>query len=455
MKLLLIGLNSRYTHISLGIYSIKKYLNSKNIPCEIREYTINDPYESILFDIIEAAPDIIGFSTYIWNIELTKRLGYDLKKALPDIKIILGGPEAGYSEISYPFCDKIITGEGETKLFEYISKIKSDDDFTDFPFCYDELPEEGRTVLYESSRGCPYRCSYCISSLEKNLKFKDIETVKKELLFFIKKGAKKVKFIDRTFNIRKDAYEIFEFIIKNSKNTDFHFEIKPELFSERDFELFKTARKGLLRFEVGIQSLNEKTLEAINRKNDTALIFKNLEKLISYCNVNVHADLIAGLPFEDLSSFKDGFNRIYSLKPQMLQLGFLKVLYGTQMKKDAEKYGIIYSDYPPYSVIKTHWLSVSDISELKICENGLDVFANKGFFKKSLDFLFTNNEITPYEFFLKCGKALKDKPPLSHPSLFLLFYEFCKENNFNDINGIRELLYDDFKVKNPTKTLKL
>jgi len=454
MKLLLIGLNSRYTHTSLGIYSISKYLKSKNIDNEICEYTINDPYESIFYSICEKAPDVVGFSTYIWNINLSKRLAADLKLAFPEIKIIFGGPEAGYSDTKYDYVDIVITGEGENALYKYLTGITSEEAFPNLPFA-DDIPERGRTVYYESSRGCPYRCSYCISSLEKDLRFKDFDTVKKEIQHFIDNNVSKVKFIDRTFNIRKDYSEIFRYIIDNSGSTDFHFEIKPELFSEKDFELLKNSRKNLFRFEVGIQSLNEKTLSAINRKNDTSLIFNNLKRIINETDITVHADLIAGLPYEDLNSFKEGFNKVYSLKPHVLQLGFLKVLPGTQIKKEATKYGIIYSEHPPYQVIKTDWLSVSDIIELKTVENGLETFSNKGFFRRSLDYLFNNNEIMPYELFLICGNAIKDKPPMSHPNLFSLFLNIYKDNNFNDIEKFKDFLMQDFKERNPTKTLKL
>lgn len=454
MKLLLVGLNSRYTHTALGIYSIAKYLEKKGISSEICEYTINDPYEKIFYSILEKKPDIIGFSTYIWNIGLAERLSSDLKIADPDIKIVFGGPEAGYSGKKYDFVDKIISGEGEGQMYEYLTGSMSDDEFPDLPFC-DALPEKGRTVYYESSRGCPYRCSYCISSLEKNLRFKPLERVKNELKFFMDNGVKKVKFIDRTFNIRKDYYEILEFIIESSADTDFHFEIKPELFSKRDFELLKNARKDLFRFEVGIQSLNKKTLLAINRKNDISVIFKNLKRIINETNVTVHVDLIAGLPLEDLASFKEGFNKVYALKPQVLQLGFLKVLHGTQIEKEAEKYGISYSPYPPYQVIKTDALGVSDIIELKTVENGLETFGNKEFFPRSLDFLFENNSVAPYDLFLTCGSELKDKPPLSHPNLFSLFYNIYKKNNFCRKEKFAELLEADFKEKNPTKKLRL
>lgn len=452
-KILLVGLNARYTHTALGIYSIKTYLSKKGIFSEAVEYTINDPYEHTLYNIIEKSPDVIGFSTYIWNIELVKRLSSDLKTALPDVTIVYGGPEAGYSNTQYPYADKIIVGEGESKFYEYLTGESDEHSFETLPFSYTEPFKPGKTVYYESSRGCPYRCSYCISSLEKNLRFKNIETVKKDLEFFIKNKVNKVKFVDRTFNIRKDSDEIFEFIINNASKTGFHFEIKPELFSEKTFNILKKAPKGLIQFEAGIQSLNEETLKAINRKNDTKLIFSNIKKLLSFGNIHIHTDLIAGLPYEDIESFKIGFDKLYSVGSDMLQLGFLKVLNGTQIKDECEKYEIKYSKYPPYQVISTKWMSVFDIMELKCVEDGLETLANKGFFKNSVKFMFENNDISPYETFKKFGILTKDEPPLSNPQLFSLFYKFYEKENLYEKEQFLQILKEDFKTKNPNKPL--
>lgn len=450
-NILLVGLNARYTHTALGIYSIKAYLKSKNIDVCAVEYTINDNYENTFYDIVHREPDIIGFSTYIWNIELVKKLSSDLKTALPEIKIVYGGPEAGYNNEAYPYADKIITGEGESKFYEYITGIEDKHDFSSLPFSYTEPLKPGKTVYYESSRGCPYRCSYCISSLEKNLRFKDIETVKKDLMFFIENKVKKVKFIDRTFNIRKDADEIFEFIIKNASQTGFHFEVKPELFTKKTLSVLSKAPKGLIQFEAGLQSFNEETLKAINRKNDTEAIFFNIKEILSFKNIHMHVDLIAGLPYEDLKTFKKGFDKLYSIGADMLQLGFLKILNGTQIKDECEKYNIKYSAYPPYQVISTKWLSIHDIITLKYVEEGLETLSNKGFFENSIKFLFKNNHVSPFEVFLKFGKLIKSSPPLSHPDLFSLFYRFYENENFCKKDEFYKLLKSDFTIKNPNK----
>lgn len=452
-NILLVGLNARYTHTALGIYSIKAYLKSKNIDVCAVEYTINDNYEHTFYDIVQRKPDIIGFSTYIWNIELVKRLSADLKTALPNIKIVYGGPEAGYSNQDYPYVDKIISGEGESAFYEYITNKKDTHEFISLPFAYTEPINQGKTVYYESSRGCPYRCSYCISSLEKNLRFKDIETVKKDLMFFINNKVKKVKFIDRTFNIRKDADKIFEFIIENASQTGFHFEVKPELFTKKTLKILSNAPKGLIQFEAGLQSLNEKTLKAINRVNDTKIIFSNIKEILSFKNIHIHVDLIAGLPYEDIKSFKKGFDKLYALGADMLQLGFLKVLNGTQIKDECEKYEIKYSKYPPYQVISTKWLSVYDIITLKYVEEGLETLSNKGFYENSIKFLFENNCVSPFEVFCRFGKILKDKPPLSHPDLFSLFYRFYEKEGYIKKEEFLELLRKDFKIKNPNKPL--
>lgn len=453
-KILLVGINAKYTHTALGVLSIGAYLRQTGVSHSVAQYSVNDPYETIFYDLIARKPDVIGFSTYLWNITLIRRLMADLKLALPQVKIFLGGPEAGYHEspkTAYPDADFVIWGEGEAKVFEYLTGEQTEDEFPNLPFPYEFPLEKGKTVYYEASRGCPYRCSYCISSLEKHLRFKDLELVKQELQAFIDQGAKKVKFIDRTFNVNPHAYEIWEYIIENGGNTGFHFEIKPELFSKKDFDLLKSAPKGRIQFEAGLQSLNEKTLSAIHRTNDVEQAFSNLKQILQMGNIHLHLDLIAGLPYEDKESFIQGFNRVYRLSPQMLQLGFLKILNGTEMKEKAEEYGIVYSPHPPYQVIATRWLSVTDILELKIAENGLDTFSNKGFFPESLAFLWEQNSRSYYEVFLSLGQALEAKPPLSHPDLFRLFDTWYQEQNLNNPEAFHECLCRDFKRKNPNK----
>jgi len=451
--LLLVGVNAKFSHTALAVRSISAFLRLKGIENEFTEYNINDSYESIFYDIILKKPDIIGFSTYIWNITLIKRLISDLKQALPDLKIILGGPEAGYDNEKQPTnVDKIISGEGEAALYNYLTGEDISVDFCDLPFPYEGL-ESNKTIYYEASRGCPYRCSYCISSLERNLKFKNSKTVKNDLQYFFDNNIKKVKFIDRTFNINKYTYEIFEYVIKNSKNTCVQFEVKPELFCERELDLLKQAPAGLIQFEAGIQSLNPQTLLAINRQGDSEKAFSNLRRLIKNDNIRIHLDLIAGLPYEDKHSFINGFNRVYSLSPHILQLGFLKVLGGTDIKKQADIHELRWSQNPPYQVISTKYLSIFDLIELKMTENGLDTFSNKGFFKNSIKFLFEKNQITPYEFFKGCGEKLQNKPPLSFPKLFGMFHEIYMENGFCEPDEFLKLLIKDYKIKNPNKPL--
>jgi hypothetical protein len=449
----LIGINAKYSHTALGVYSISAYLDKMNVLNTILEYTINDPYENIFYDIIEKKPSLIGFSTYIWNITIVKRLIDDIKLAYPNCKIILGGPEAGYSNEIWDNVDKLIAGEGEVALYNYLTQNNIKEEFENLPFPYTKPLEVGKTAYYEASRGCPYRCSYCISSLDKTLRFKDVDRVKKEISYFIENKIKKVKFIDRTFNINENAYEIFSYIISNHSETSFHFEVKPELFSKKDIELLKTAPKGLIQFEAGLQSLNPITLKAINRLNDIEKAFFNLKELIKNDNIRIHLDLIAGLPYEDKKSFIKGFNLVFMLLPHILQLGFLKVLNGTQIKNDAKMHNICYSKHPPYQVISTAYLKIEDIIELKAVENALDTFSNKGFFKKSLEFLFKENNIMPYDFFKLAGENLKNQPPISLPNLFSLFYNLYIENNFNKKELFLENLIFDYKAKNPNKPL--
>jgi radical SAM superfamily enzyme YgiQ (UPF0313 family) len=403
---------------------------------------------------LEKEPEIIGFSTYIWNITLVKRLVSDLKAAIPGVTVVLGGPEAEYSNESVPEGCKILAGEGEAAWYNYLTGENIQPSPDELPLYPPDAAERGKTVYYEASRGCPYGCSYCVSSIEKGTRFKSFARVKDDLSYFIENKVKKVKFIDRTFNINKDAREIFGFIIENAAETSFHFEIKPELFSRRDIELLKKAPAGLIQFEAGLQSLNGDALRAVGRANDTERAFGNLGEIISAGNIRVHIDLIAGLPLEDKKSFVDGFNAVYKkLSPDILQLGFLKILNGTALKRDAAEYGIKYSCYPPYRVISTGVLSISDIMELRICEKGLDTFANKGFFKNSLKFLFAENEISPYDLFKFCGESLKNKPPQSHPALFGMFYAIYKELGLRRGGEFLDLLIRDYRMKNPNKPM--
>lgn len=456
MKILLVGINAKYTHTALAVYSISAYLTKKGVAHEVAEYSVNDPYEKVFYDILSKQPDIIGFSTYLWNISAVRRLAQDLKLARPRLRIFYGGPEAGYHEdkdSSYPEADFVIAGEGEGAVYRYLTGKEPDGEFPNLPFSYETLPSAGKTVYYEASRGCPYRCSYCISSLEKNLRFKPFEQVKEELSVFIRAGVKKVKFIDRTFNVNPDAYEIWKFVIEEGRDTGFHFEIKPELFSKKDFTLLKTAPRGRIQFEAGLQSLNETTLTAIHRQNNTEKAFANLKEILSMGNIHLHLDLIAGLPYEDKHSFVEGFNRVYALSPHLLQLGFLKVLNGTEIKEKAKEYGLVYSPHPPYQVICTHWLSVEDMMELKVAEDGLDTFSNKGFFPTALSFLWEKNTLSYYDTFLSLGNLLKHRPPLSHPALFRLFYEWYLEQGLKNPEAFLEKLQMDFQKKNPHKPM--
>ncbi len=456
MKILLVGLNAKYSHTALAVYSIGAYLTEKGVENFVAEYSVNDPYESVFYGILAQKPDIIGFSVYLWNVERVCRLGADLKLALPNLKIFLGGPEAGYRnafETDFPFADKVIVGEGEAQVYTYLTGNETADTFPNLPFPYKTPLQKGKTVYYEASRGCPYHCSYCISSLEKNLRFKPLAKVKEELRVLINAGATKIKFIDRTFNVNPDAYEIFRFVIEEGGNTGFHFEIKPELFSEKDFLLLEGSPKGRIQFEAGLQSLNPDTLTAIRRKNDCDAAFSNIQRILAMGNIHLHLDLIAGLPYEDKASFIRGFNEVYKLRPHMLQLGFLKVLHGTKIGYEAEEYEMKYSPHPPYQVISTKWLTPLDIMELKTAEEALETFSNKGFFPSSLEYLWEANDSHPYDVFLSLGQALAKKPPLSHPHLFRLFYEWYVEQNFKNPDIFLEKLQEDFRLKNPNKPM--
>ncbi|MEE1037906.1 MAG: DUF4080 domain-containing protein [Eubacterium sp.] len=405
MKILLTTLNSKYIHTNLAIRYLKKCIerdvrNRDDINVEVQEFTINNSEDYIYNEIIAGEHDIVCFSCYIWNIEKTLHLCENLKKALPEIKILLGGPEVSYDGDQlmekYEFIDYILAGEGEKLLPEVLLKITDENpprqlwratpvSVEDIPFPYEDA-EENKIIYYESTRGCPYNCSYCMSSIDKKVRPLPIDRVKDELNFFLEKKVKQVKFLDRTFNWNKErSYEIFQYLIENDNGlTNFHFEICAENMTEETIDLIGTARKDLFQFEIGIQSTCQETLKSVDRLSDVDLLLGKIEKLIALRNCHIHVDLIAGLPFENLERFKKSFDDVYNLGADALQLGFLKLLKGTKIRKEEENYGFVYDEKAPYQIIKNDFLSAKDLNLLKRVENVLDEFYNKGGFENSL-----------------------------------------------------------------------
>lgn len=406
---LLVGINAKYIHTTLAVRSLQANAGKYRKDVEIAEYTINHRREEIFQDIYRRKPEAVGFSCYLWNIEYVMGLAGDLKKVLPNLFLFFGGPEVSYhpEEVlaKYEYADLVMVGEGERTFQEFMAyfvdgdrEISSIDgivyrgisglhrtkprqglDMDDLVYPYDDMETlKNRIIYYESMRGCPFSCSYCLSSIEKSVRIKSPEKTERELDFFLENKVPQVKFVDRTFNCNHAyAYRIWKYIGEHDNGvTNFHFEIGGDLLHEEDFLLFDTFRPGLVQFEIGVQSTNPDTLKAIRRTADWDLLQKNVARIHARGNIHQHLDLIAGLPYEDYQTFRKSFDEIYDLKPEQLQLGFLKVLKGSYMFEHAREYGLIYQSKPPYEVMKTNWLSFDEVLKIKQVEEMLEVYYN-------------------------------------------------------------------------------
>lgn len=424
MKFLLVAINAKYIHSNPAIYSLRAFAGEElRQHIELAEYTVNQPMQEILADIYRRNPDIIGFSCYIWNWRRVQELLAELPKVLPDVPIWLGGPEVSYDAEQlltvgkFPYVKGIMVGEGEAVfrgLMEYYTYQGKEPfylkdvwglclrdgytppqeltDLSSIPFLYDDLePFTNRIIYYETSRGCPYRCSYCLSSIDKTVRFRDINIVKRELQFFLDHNVKQVKFVDRTFNCKREhAMEIWRYIQEHDNGvTNFHFEISADILREDEIALLNILRPGLVQLEIGVQTANPDTLRAICRSMDIDRLESNVAAIHAGKNIHQHLDLIAGLPYEDYDSFGRSFDRVYRMKPEQLQLGFLKVLKGSLMHEKAEEYGIFYLDSPPYEVLYTRWLSYEDILRLKGIEEMVELYYNSSQFTHTLPVLET------------------------------------------------------------------
>ena len=414
MKFLLVAVNAKYIHSNPAVYSLKRFAGEYTDAVEIAEYTINNRMEDILEDIYRRKPDAIGFSCYIWNIGMVEKLMGELHKLLPKLPVFLGGPEVTYDADKllrkYPYLTGIFIGEGEAtfaQVVKYYVKKNPESledipglmlrsgmtperkplNLTDVPFLYDDMaPFTNRIIYYETQRGCPFRCSYCLSSIDKTVRFRDIEVVKRELAFFLEKKVKQVKFVDRTFNCNHDhAMAVWQYLYEHDNGvTNFHFEIAGDILREDEIALVAKMRPGLVQFEIGVQSTNTDTLREIRRVMDIEKLKQVVAALKAAHNVHIHLDLIAGLPYEDYDSFARSFDDVYAMEPEQLQLGFLKVLKGSYMAEMAESYGLVYTDYAPYEVLYTNWLSFTEICRLKRIEEMVEIYYNSGQFAHSL-----------------------------------------------------------------------
>jgi len=458
MKFLLVAINAKYIHSNPAIYSLKAYAGETyGKYVETAEYTINQPLEYILADIYKRNPDMIGFSCYIWNRNYVKMILPELPKLLPDMDIWLGGPEVTYDADvimnRYPRLTGIMVGEGEKTFRELLEVYLSQDnikeisvDFhkvkglclhdgyteqreltnlTELPFIYNNLEDfKNKIIYYESGRGCPYSCSYCLSSIDKKVRFRDINVVKKELQFFLDNKVPQVKFVDRTFNCdHSHAMAVWQYIYEHDNGvTNFHFEVSADILREDEIALLSKMRPGLVQLEIGVQSTNPDTIKAIHRVMDVDKLKKIVGAIREGRNIHQHLDLIAGLPYEDYESFGKSFDDVYAMHPDQLQLGFLKVLKGSAMYETAEKFGICYLENPPYEVIRTNWLSYSDVLRLKAVEEMVELYYNSSQYTHTLPFIERLFK-TPF-------------------SMFEALAEFYEENGFFTNSPARSYRYD-------------
>lgn len=479
MKILLTAINAKYIHSNLAVYDLKAYSSDYDEHVILREYTINQPKDEILKDIYSSGADVVCFSCYIWNISFVRELIRDLVKILPKTAFWAGGPEVSYDAEKFltemPEMTGVMVGEGEKTFhdllefyidgkdsLEEISGIayRTGDkiihngwrelmDLSAIPFVYEHLEKfENRIIYYESSRGCPFSCSYCLSSIDKKLRFRDLELVKKELQFFLDHRVPQVKFVDRTFNCKHEhAMTIWKYILEHDNGvTNFHFEISADLLREEEMELMSQMRPGLIQLEIGVQSTNPETIRAIHRHMDLKKLEHCVNRVHSFRNIHQHLDLIAGLPYEDYDTFHQSFNDVYQMKPDQLQLGFLKVLKGSLMQKEAEGYGIVYKEKEPYEVLSTNWLTYGEVLKLKMVESMVEVYYNSGQFWHTLEYLvpFEKDAFTFYE---KLGSFYEKKgySEISHSRMrrYEILLEYLQEETDVPTEvAAQKMLYD-------------
>lgn len=453
MNILLVAVNAKYIHSNLAVYSLKAYAekhfadwaktvpeqrcwekqNHASVSIDIAEYTINQPLDQILMDLYKKKPEILCFSCYLWNISYIEQLVCEISKVMPEIEIWLGGPEVSWNAEDVlqrlPQVRGVMRGEGEVTFLDvvhfyegafencgkgfddilgityYKEEVREEKterfivsteerpvmaDLNGIPFVYEDIEAfEHKIIYYESSRGCPFSCSYCLSSIDKCLRFRDLELVKRELQFFIDHDVPQVKFVDRTFNCRHDqAMEIWKYVAEHDKGvTNFHFEVAADLLNEEEIALIASMRPGLIQLEIGIQSTNMQTIQEIRRTMRFEKVKKIVEQIHAKGNIHQHLDLIAGLPYEDYQRFRCSFNEVYALKPEQLQLGFLKVLKGSYMEEKAKDYQLVYQDRPPFEVLSTAWISYDEVIALKGIEEMVEVYYNSRQFEKTLELL--------------------------------------------------------------------
>ncbi len=489
MKILLTAVNAKYIHSNLAIYSIRANAKEYRDQIELGEYTINQYTEDILQDIYGKKPEVIAFSCYIWNIRQIKELVRELRKVLPTVPVWLGGPEASYDAKEllehYPEVTGIMLGEGEESFYglcryydgksESLSQISGIAyregeaivmqpaahvaDLSNLEFAYEDFTDfQHKIIYYESSRGCPFSCSYCLSSIDKSVRFRDLELVKKELQVFLDEGVSQVKFVDRTFNCKPShAMEIWKYLVEHDNGvTNFHFEVAADLITEEELALFAVMRKGLIQLEIGVQSTNENTICEIRRKMDFQRVAEIVARIKGLGNIHQHLDLIAGLPEENYDSFAKSFDDVFSLRPEQLQLGFLKVLKGSYMYENRDSYGLMYRSEPPYEVLFTNWITFDEMIRLKGIEQMVELYYNSHQYDKTLEAVLLE-EASAFRFFESLAEdyrrhgyhlvnhsrkekyyILKDFLERRHPRKSEYYWELLKEEfNSREVRKIK------------------
>ncbi|MCF8018574.1 MAG: B12-binding domain-containing radical SAM protein [Vallitaleaceae bacterium] len=489
MKHLLIGINAKFIHSNLAIRYIQAYGEKKGLTIEYCEYTINQSLDYILDEIIKQEPNVVGFSCYLWNIEIIVKLFQMIRQIRPKMLIVLGGPEVSYNPVmwmtTYPEIDYVISGEGEISTVDLFTCLeKGHDDaleqvgslsyrdedrikqnhqvppmsMAEVPFAYkkDLLGLEHRIIYYETSRGCPFNCEYCLSSIEKGVRFRPLNRVFEELQFFLDQGVLQVKFVDRTFNAKKSHSMAIWSYLKDHDNgkTNFHFEITADLLDEAEILFLKTVRTGLFQFEIGVQSTNYETIVDINRQTDFEMLKKRVLSLKANGNIHLHLDLIAGLPKETYLAFGKSFNDVMAIRPEQLQLGFLKVLKGSEIDKKQETYGIVSRKHPPYEVLKTREMSYEDLRRLKDIEVLLEYYYNSGQFSNSIAYLMDLYD-HPFAFFedLRAYWEAGGLHHIKHHKIkfYDLLYEFGQQASKVDEDHLSQWLIHDLCLQEKPK----
>ena len=491
VNIFLAAVNAKYIHSNLAVYSMRAYAKAQGIRTDLEEFTINQQKDEILKKLYEKQPQVLCFSCYIWNISFVKDLIRDLKQVLPQTEIWAGGPEVSYDAEKFldemPQVSGVMCGEGEETFLElaeyYINRQKEKKELSEIRgivyrqekkiyrnplreildmdrlvFPYEDMSLfRNKIIYYESSRGCPFSCSYCLSSIDKKLRFRSLNLVKKELQFFLDQKVSQVKFVDRTFNCRKEhAAEIWQYLKEHDNGiTNFHFEIAADLLTEEEIALLNTMRPGAVQLEIGVQSTNPATIREIRRKTSFDRIREQTEKIKAGKNIHQHMDLIAGLPFEGYDSFRKSFCDVYALKPQQLQLGFLKVLKGSYMHEMAEEYGCLYKASEPYEVLETRWLDYGEICRLKGVEDMVEVYYNSGQFSRTMEAVeeLFEDAFSMYEALARFYER-KGYEGLSHSRIrrYEILREFLEERQEADREYYDQLMVYDLYARENLKT---